>query len=177
MQRHASHSWQLFAKTTILIVVFASLLIFVVIALWKGPDIPRDVPSESRRVSNRDFSIVCPAGWSEGERITGSIALYPDSWVFERYGAAILANQISTRPEDLPGFQETVFQGTPAFEKLQIDESSGIGRSPHFQYWIAFERGSDSYCLHYSAWQPLNTVPPEVMAYLETFKCREPDQE
>ena len=177
-------NWRKVAPTcaTVAGVAFVILYFTPVWALLTTPsgrDIPRTAPNEDNRVYNPfGFSIVSPPHWRtrvliwdhQATPLPAGISMYPDGPIPRRYSASMGVSMDDTPPGDLAEYSAVTFQGKPAFERRSSRPDRGFENPGQFSYTLAFERENRWYQIGFHLFTDTEQLPPEIQAYVDTFR-------
>lgn len=144
----------------------------------RGSRIPREKPDEELRVYHPyGFSIIAPKNWRTGIRVGDTefdqhsvISMYPMTSRHSRHNARILLELMKFEPEDLTNYEATSFQGAVAYAASGTHPGYDWEWPPSFGYVMYFQRELDWYRLSYHIPQKLDSLPPEILSYFESFK-------
>ena len=174
--------WSLLARVVAAITTvafFAYFLSVVVNSLPRGPAgdwIPEDPPDEKDRVHNgAGYSIVIPKNWFArlGEPDTYGILASPLPKHGGRLKAGIHVQRFDVE-QTVYGFTPFRFQGSPAHLRSFHREST-FDDPDYTSFEIVFERDGRWYVIVYGVQDALDTLPPPVLRYLETFRVDKPE--
>jgi hypothetical protein len=145
----------------------------------RGDPIPSQPPQEANRVHHpAGFSIVCPPRWEPHVRRT--LESFPETLILSpqtpgpyarRSSALIVVNRLGTaRPTEIEGLQPTIFQGQPAFERMQVVRTSTFDDPAWSNYELVLSHGPNWYLVSYGIAEERTTLPPMIQRYLNTLR-------
>jgi hypothetical protein len=159
----------------LLIIVPTMVLLWVPILTsdtkpWEvGDAIPREPPSEDRRILNEaGFSIVSPPNWTVRNG-NGLLHMRPKQVITGRSKAGISVSVWPEMPQELEDTEIAEFQKQPAHRR--IEQRRSTFDDPALTAWTYhFERGGQWIAVGYFIAEAHEEVPEMVKRYLETLR-------
>lgn len=156
----------------------------------EGHHIPIDAPREANRVVSKcGFSIVIPKNWSvesqafDRRNDCSSLFIHPNNGNrIPKTGTAISITKTSSNPILDPNqfrrenskWTSGTFQGEPCWLETKGGKGQEKSNDPTiFWHTICFERNGEGYVIMYFVTAEIETIPPTVQSFLDTFRIEE----